>query len=238
VAARRRERSAFVAMMANGTSGDINNINFRTPRPDKPPYEQMRYVAEDVAAKVNGALAKVSCNAAPALDARYRELDIAWRKIDDDLIQWAQTTEAKTPPVQDKVDLPLSYAGRVQRLAKASPATKLPAQLVRIGDVCIGTTPCETLRRWVWSSRIAARSRSHSSSNSRTATTATCHPAPFRTRRLRDVAGDEQPGAAGFREDHGRAFGDGGGGALRARNPVDPRCAGAVRCRTLTPILK
>ena len=32
----------FVAMMANGTSGDINNNNFRTPRPRKPPYEQMR----------------------------------------------------------------------------------------------------------------------------------------------------------------------------------------------------
>jgi neutral ceramidase len=50
----------FVAMMANGTSGDANNINFRTPRPGKAPYEQMRYVAEDVAAKVNGALAKVT----------------------------------------------------------------------------------------------------------------------------------------------------------------------------------
>ena len=29
----------FVAMMANGTSGDINNINFRNPRPSLPPYD-------------------------------------------------------------------------------------------------------------------------------------------------------------------------------------------------------
>jgi len=50
----------FVAMMANGTSGDANNINFRNPQPRKKPYEQMRYVAEDVAAKVNGALATLS----------------------------------------------------------------------------------------------------------------------------------------------------------------------------------
>jgi hypothetical protein len=32
----------------------------------------------------------------------------------------------------------------VQRLAQASPETKAPAQILRIGDVCIGTTPCET----------------------------------------------------------------------------------------------
>ena len=39
--------------MANGTSGDINNINFRQPRPPQKPYEQMRFVADDVAAKVH-----------------------------------------------------------------------------------------------------------------------------------------------------------------------------------------
>ncbi|MDQ3623597.1 MAG: hypothetical protein M3463_14080, partial [Verrucomicrobiota bacterium] len=43
----------FVPMMANGTSGDINNINFRTPRPSSLPYAQMRKVGEDVASKVN-----------------------------------------------------------------------------------------------------------------------------------------------------------------------------------------
>ncbi|NUQ61019.1 MAG: neutral/alkaline non-lysosomal ceramidase N-terminal domain-containing protein [Pirellulales bacterium] len=134
----------FVAMMANGTSGDINNINFRTPRPGKPPYEQMRYVAEDVASKVNGALAKATWQDKAVLGARYRELGISWRTIDGDLLEWANQTEAKTPPVEGKVDLPLAYAGRVQRLAKASPETKLPVQILRIGDACIGTTPCET----------------------------------------------------------------------------------------------
>ena len=49
----------FVALMANGTSGDINNINFRQPRPRQKPYEQMRFVADDVAAKVQAALEKI-----------------------------------------------------------------------------------------------------------------------------------------------------------------------------------
>jgi hypothetical protein len=135
----------FVAMMANGTSGDANNINFRNPQPRKQPYEQMRYVAEDVAAKVNVALQKLTWQSEAPLAAKYRELDVKWRSIPDELIAWAKETESKAPRIQGgKADLPLAYAGRVQRLAKASPETKFPAQILRIGDVCIGTSPCET----------------------------------------------------------------------------------------------
>jgi len=139
------EYPPFVAMMANGTSGDANNINFRNPQPGKKPYEQMRYVAEDVAAKVNGSLAKLTWQSSAPLAAKYRELDVKWRKVPDELITWAKETEAKAPRIQGgKADLPLAYAGRVQRLAQASPETKTPLQILRIGDVCVGTTPTET----------------------------------------------------------------------------------------------
>jgi hypothetical protein len=139
------EYPPFVALMANGTSGDANNINFRNPQPRKAPYEQMRYVAEDVATKVNGALSNLQWQASAALDARYRELNVKWREIEPELIAWAKETEAKAPRIQGgKADLPLAYAGRVQRLAEASPETKFPAQILRIGDICIGSSPCET----------------------------------------------------------------------------------------------
>jgi hypothetical protein len=39
----------FVGILCNGTSGDINNNDFRRARPAQPPYEQMRVVAEDCA---------------------------------------------------------------------------------------------------------------------------------------------------------------------------------------------
>ena len=133
----------FVAMMANGTSGDINNINFVTPRGRKEPYEQMRYVAEDVAAKVNSALTNAAWQDRAPLGASYRELGLAWRKVDADLLQWAKETEAKASRLA-KPDVPTVYAGRIQRLAVASPETKAPVQVLRIGDVCIGSTPCET----------------------------------------------------------------------------------------------
>lgn len=134
----------FVALMANGTSGDVNNINFVQPRERKAPYEQMRYVAEDVAAKVNGTLANLSWQGQAELSADYRELDVKWRSIDEELMNWVQETEAKVPASLSKNDLGPIYAGRVKKLAAASPQTKAPVQVLRIGDICVGTSPCET----------------------------------------------------------------------------------------------
>ena len=134
----------FVALMANGTSGDINNINFVTPRPSKPPYEQMRYVAGDVAAKVNAALSSLTWKDSVTLDARTRELPISWRKLDDAQLKWAKETDAAGKRIQGKADLSYIYAGRLLRLADASPETKAPVSVLRIGDVCVGASPCET----------------------------------------------------------------------------------------------
>ena len=136
--------SPFVAMMANGTSGDINNINFRQPRPRKLQYEQMRTVAEDVAEKVNRAIGELQWSNQAELAASYRELPIEWRKVDETLMAWAQTTEAKGADVNKKADTAPIYAARVKRLSMASPETKAPVQVLRIGNIGIGSSPCET----------------------------------------------------------------------------------------------
>lgn len=132
----------FVAMMANGTSGDINNINFRQPRPRQQPYEQMRHVAEDVASKVHAALAKVQYRSDVTLAARYRELTLAWRRPTDEQMEWAKKTIEKGP-IPGKTDLSFIYAERTQRMAEHPMAAQVPLQVLRIGDVCLGTMPCE-----------------------------------------------------------------------------------------------
>jgi hypothetical protein len=144
LAGAREQEPPFVPMLANGTSGDINNIDFRTPRPSQPPYAQMRYVAEDVAAKVHAALAGVAWQSAAPLDTRYRELELAWRTIDADLQSWATEKLATPPASPTKADLPYIYAGRVQRLAAAKNPARIPLQALRIGEACLGTFPCET----------------------------------------------------------------------------------------------
>jgi hypothetical protein len=135
------DRPPFVAMMANGTSGDINNINFRNPRPGKKPYEQIRFVAEDVAAKVHGAMAKLEYRDNLTLAARYREPVIVWRKPTAEQMKWTEETLAAGP--KSKQDLSFIYAERISRLAKYPETTTVPLHILRIGDVCIGTMPCE-----------------------------------------------------------------------------------------------
>ena len=133
----------FVALLANGTSGDINNINFRQPRPRKAPYEQMRYVAHDLAGKVHAAMEKLTWRSEVTLDARYREPTLAWRRPTQEQLAWAKETAAAGPKTQRGADLPYIYAQRVLRLADYPPTTTVPLHVLRLGPVCIGTMPCE-----------------------------------------------------------------------------------------------
>jgi neutral ceramidase len=135
----------FVAIMANGTSGDINNINFREPRAKKPTYGQMTYVAHDVAAKVHGALASLKYEPWMRLDTRYREPVLKWRKPTPEQLTWAKQTLAK--PVADpaKTDLTRIYADRTLRLAEYPETTPVPVQVFAIGDAVLATMPCEIL---------------------------------------------------------------------------------------------
>ena len=131
----------FVAMMANGTSGDINNINFQNPRSARKPYEQIRFVAEDCAVKVLEATTTLDYNDTIALDARYSEPVITWRKPIPEQAKWAQETIAAG--AKSDSDLSFIYAQRATKLAGYPENTTIPVQILRIGDVCIGTMPCE-----------------------------------------------------------------------------------------------
>jgi hypothetical protein len=135
------DKPPFVAIMANGTSGDINNINFRNPRPAKKPYEQIRFVAEDVANKVHAAMAAVKYQDHVTLTASYREPTIAWRRPTPEQRKWAQDTIAAG--AKSKSDLTFIYAERTMRLAEYPESTTVPLQVLRIGDACLGTMPFE-----------------------------------------------------------------------------------------------
>ncbi|MDZ7620174.1 MAG: hypothetical protein U1E05_24500, partial [Patescibacteria group bacterium] len=127
------------------------------PQPGQPLYARMHAIAEDMAEKVNAVLAGMSWKDNAPLAARFVELPLAWRAVEPELLAWAADVEAKAPrlpegniPVGAKWATtpefvrPLSYAGRVQILAQATQPALIPVQLLRIGDVGIGTSPCET----------------------------------------------------------------------------------------------
>lgn len=133
----------FVAMMANGTSGDINSVNFRKPRPKLPPYVKMRAIADDIAGKVHAALAKAEYRGDVTLAARFRELTIGSRQPTAEQLAWAKETLAKPAPKSDKVDMPATYARRTMSVAAMPKTVLAPLQVFRIGPVCIASMPCE-----------------------------------------------------------------------------------------------
>ena len=133
----------FVAMMANGTSGDIASIDFRQPRPKQAPYEKMRYVANAVAAKAHAALAKANYRSDITLAVRYREPTLGARLPTAEQVAWAKDRLAKPAPPPDKVDLSHIYAQRVTSLMKEPESVAVPLQVLRIGDLIIGTIPGE-----------------------------------------------------------------------------------------------
>lgn len=134
----------FVALMANGTSGDINSVNFTRPRPKEEPYAKMRRVADDVAGKVFEALGKAQYSGRPMLAARYRDLPVATRRPTPEQLAWAKEQLAK--PEEKKAggaDLSRIYASRTMGLLAQPETIQIPLHVVRIGDVCIGTMPTE-----------------------------------------------------------------------------------------------
>jgi hypothetical protein len=133
----------FVAMMANGTSGDINSINFRKPRPSLPPYAKMRAIADDIAGKVHAALAKAEYRGGVTLAARYRELTIGSRQPTVEQLAWAKATLARPAPKSNKVDMPATYARRTLNVAEMPKTVLAPLQVFRVGPVCIAAMPCE-----------------------------------------------------------------------------------------------
>jgi hypothetical protein len=135
--------AGFVALMANGTSGDINNINFRKPRGKQQPYVQMQYVADDVARKVHGALAKVEFRDRMTLSVSYREPLIGTRRPTPEQLAWAKKTLDEAPKKAKLKSLPTVYAERTLQMAKHPDKLKMPLQAFRVGDAVIGTMPCE-----------------------------------------------------------------------------------------------
>jgi hypothetical protein len=150
----------FVAMMANATSGDVGPNQKRYNHLDKThgPYGRSRAAGNEVAQAADKALKSIDDWKDHAeLSARFRELDIKWRTIEPELLAWAKEIEAKAPrlasgpmPIAAKwATTPdwatrLSYAGRVQALAAKTDHVKFPVQVLRLGEICIGTSPCET----------------------------------------------------------------------------------------------
>jgi hypothetical protein len=134
----------FVGILSNGTSGDINNINFRpSPAEEKrqyQPYEKMRVVAREVAAEVFEVYQTVDHREWVPLAAAAKEIPLGVRVPGPDELRWAEQT-LKAPPkfhVREEV-----YARRTLDMKDWPRQIPLLLQALRIGDAGIAAIPNE-----------------------------------------------------------------------------------------------
>jgi hypothetical protein len=134
----------FVGIMSNGTSGDINNINWLQKSSRRwPPYAKMRQVADLVARAVYRAHERIDWHDWVPLDARQRELTLAVRKPTPEQLAYARKILDKPEDAPKHHRREGVYASRVLNLADAPEHRSVPLQVVRIGDLGICAVPFE-----------------------------------------------------------------------------------------------
>ncbi len=133
----------FVAILSNGTSGDINNVDYSLPAaPKREPGEQIERVAGAVARAAHEAWKRVEWRERVPLAARESELELGVRLPEADevarageVLQAAKGRELK--------GLPEIYARETVLLSKVPKTARLKLQALRIGDMGIAAIPCE-----------------------------------------------------------------------------------------------
>jgi len=133
----------FVGIMSNGTSGDVNNINFAAKPERRKPYEQMRLVADQVAQAVFKEYPKLRYVDWAPLGMAQRELELAVRKPTPEQLARAKELLAQ-PPRPDKLPHERTYAERIVQLQEAPPTVRVILQALRIGELGIAAIPFET----------------------------------------------------------------------------------------------
>ncbi len=134
----------FVGILSNGTSGNINNVNYALDSPPRrEPFEQIRLVAAAIADAAHKAYQQISWQDWVPLSMREEEMELGVRLPTPKEVDEAKhmLSQANEPPYGK---LPEIYARETILLSHYPPAVKVKLQAIRIGDVGIATTPCET----------------------------------------------------------------------------------------------
>ncbi len=139
-----KAESAFVGILSNGTSGDVNNVNYAGAAPGKKePFEQIRLVADAVARAALAAEQKIDYRDWVPLKMAEREIELGVRLPSDQDVERAKAilAAAKGPVLKA---LPEIYARETVLLAKYPSQVKAKLQAIRIGELGIASSPCET----------------------------------------------------------------------------------------------
>jgi hypothetical protein len=134
----------FVGIMSNGTSGDINNINWLKKSQGRPaPYEKMRQVADLAADAVYRAHRNVKFHDWVPLGAAQKELTLAVRRPDAEQVAYARKILDKSEDAKPYHRHERTYANRTLQMQESPAEVSVSLQAFRIGDLGICAIPFE-----------------------------------------------------------------------------------------------
>ena len=138
-----RQDPPFVGIMSNGTSGDVNNINFRGPAEKHEPYAKMRIVANDVAHEVLRVYQTIQHKDWVPLGAAQSELNLKVRRPSSEMIAYAQKVLAKPDTETPVHRLEKTYAERTMQMNGWPENIDVLMQTFRIGELGVAAVPFE-----------------------------------------------------------------------------------------------
>lgn len=141
----------FVGILSNGTSGDVNNINFTEKSPRKyKHYEKMQKVAAKVASRVFEQHQKIQFHNWVPLAAQRVDITLDTRQPTPDMIahleeatsgrdQSGQANDPSRRRSREEI-----YAERILKIQNAPKQVEIQLQALRIGELGITALPFET----------------------------------------------------------------------------------------------
>ncbi|MEC5128385.1 neutral/alkaline non-lysosomal ceramidase N-terminal domain-containing protein [Verrucomicrobiales bacterium BCK34] len=136
----------FLGIMSNGTSGDINNIDFSGTRPPRAKFEQIGLVATKAADEVWRATKDLKYEKDLPIGIRERRVTLKYRKPDEALVKRAHEILAMNE--EERKTLPRladHYAVRTLATLEMPDTVDVVIQAIRIGDQAIFALPFEVL---------------------------------------------------------------------------------------------
>jgi neutral ceramidase len=132
----------FVAIMSNGTSGDINNIDVLGGTKSGKVYEQMRIVANTLAGEAYKVLQGIHYQDWISLDAQQQEISLGVRLPNQKEIRHAKeiVSKAKGPVMTSREQV---FARETVLLENYPRQVHVILQALRLGDLSITAIPCE-----------------------------------------------------------------------------------------------
>jgi hypothetical protein len=132
----------FVGILSNGTSGDVNNINFKEAGAKFQPGERSRLVADAVAGAAFKSLDKVTYSNSATLKCFTKEIELGVRKPTAEDVKRAEgiLEKAKGRELKGADEV---YARETILMAKYPDTVKALIQVMVIGDSAVVAIPCE-----------------------------------------------------------------------------------------------